>query len=66
VKLLSALKGLCKRAADKPSVSFSLPWRPLWREILDIVQRQDRHLAEASEHILSELLTALVGFLHRY
>jgi hypothetical protein len=45
-------------------MKFRFSYLPLWREIMSIVSREGRGLAACSEHVLSELLTALVDFLH--
>jgi hypothetical protein len=45
-------------------MAFRFSYLPLWKEIMSIVSREGRGMATCSEHVLSELLTALVDFLH--
>jgi hypothetical protein len=73
---LTTLSALCKRAAalslaptsTTASASYQLRFRfryqPLWQDIMAIIGRLDRDKAVASEHLLSELLTAQLELLH--
>jgi len=66
LKAFMALKMLCKKHKDNPAVleEFCFNWRPIWDEIMAITSRGRRHEATCSEHLLSDLLTLLVEFLH--
>lgn len=45
-------------------LAFRFSYLPLWEEIMRILSRGGRDVAVASEHQLSELLTAMIDFLH--
>lgn len=45
-------------------LTFRFSYLPLWTEIIRILSRGGRDVAVASEHQLSDLLTAMVDFLH--
>lgn len=51
-------------ASDQPTLTFRFSYLPLWQDIMGIVSRDGRGAAICSDHLLSELLTALVALLH--
>jgi len=78
IRVLDSMKSLLKAANSKflgPSggsdganhnnrMKFRFNYLPIWRDIMNIISRDGRGTAVCSEQILSELLTAMVDFLH--